>query len=596
MNRFERKISMPFLSRPRPSLNNPQKAEKTVCEYICEYPYPDKKGRRRSIFLFLALLAAGSALIVRLWTIAMYDNTSKQVLSGQYTRRADAAEHTGFVYDKNGELLSHTKAGAVALVNPNGRCDKNAAAEFLLKYSALSPDELVNKINGTSPFSLTLSALPEEAAPRGVYVYPRYEENTGVLCRHLLGYRDADGIGKDGVFRRYDAFLRERGTLSYRYLADAHGAQMASEIFCAVNDGYTDESGVVLTIDKGLQEALDKVCDEYLDMGAAVLCDLSDYSIAALSSRPVYDAADIAACLSSERGELINRAFSLYTPGSVFKTVVAAAALEKDADLYGFSYECTGSITVSGKVFHCHKKAGHGVQSMREGFANSCNVYFIALAEQVGLKPICAMAKKLGLGEAHSLSGLYIPAAKLPTEEYENIPAYLANICIGQGDLMVTPVDLAGVYATCVTGVRQDMTLVKGIWESEAAQSGEYGAFGKDGKFMRFCDTVPERVLDERTVARLREMMCACVKIGTGWQANPIGTGISVGGKTATAQSGQYKAGKEILNRFFAGFYPADEPEYILVILCDGNGDNKAVPAKIFSEFIKASLSSDGKF
>ena len=161
---------------------------------------------------------------------------------------------------------------------------------------------------------------------------------------------------------------------------------------------------------------------------------------------------------------------------------------------------------------------------------------------------------------------------------------------------MVTPVDLAGVYAACVTGVRQDMTLVKGIWESEAAQSGEHGAFGKDGKFMRFCDTVPERVLDERTVARLREMMCACVKIGTGWQANPIGTGISVGGKTATAQSGQYKAGKEILNRFFAGFYPADEPEYILVILCDGNGDNKAVPAKIFSEFIKASFSSDGKF
>ena len=96
---------------------------------------------------------------------------------------------------------------------------------------------------------------------------------------------------------------------------------------------------------------------------------------------------------------------------------------------------------------------------MREGFANSCNVYFIALAEQVGLKPICAMAKKLGLGEAHSLSGLYIPAAKLPTEEYENIPAYLANICIGQGDLMVTPVDLAGVYATCVTGVRQDTRL-----------------------------------------------------------------------------------------------------------------------------------------
>ena len=94
------------------------------------------------------------------------------------------------------------------------------------------------------------------------------------------------------------------------------------------------------------------------------------------------------------------------------------------------------------------------------------------------------------------------------------------------------------------------------------------------------------KVLKDETVSRLREMMCACVKIGTGWQA---GTGgIAVGGKTATAQSGQYKDGKEVLNRFFAGFYPADEPKYVLVILCDGNGENTAIPAKIFSEFVKA--------
>ena len=80
-------------------------------------------------------------------------------------------------------------------------------------------------------------------------------------------------------------------------------------------------------------------------------------------------------------------------------------------------------------------------------------------------------------------------------------------------------------------------------------------------------------------------MMCACVRIGTGWQASAAP--LSVGGKTATAQTGQYKDGKEVLNRFFAGFFPADEPQYVLVILCEGNGDNHAVPAKIFAEFVE---------
>ena len=575
---------MSLFSALHPSINNPEQTEKTVCETVCLYPYPDKKSLRRTGVVFVLLLAASAFFIVRLWELAMYDNTAKTVLSGQYTRSASAAGHTGFVYDKAGALLSHAEAGAVALVNPCGRCDKDAAAEFLLHNSRLTPDEILAKINGTVPFSVTLSTYPGEHAPSGVYVYPRYEENTGTLCRHLLGYRGSDGSGKDGIYRRYDSFLSGVGTLSYRYMADAKGQQMTSEVFSVINNGYTDKSGVVLTIDKHLQELLDAVCDDYIDMGAAVLCDLSDNSVAALASRPLYAADDVASVLDSARGELINRAFSLYTPGSVFKTVVAAAALEEDPSLYDFTCECTGSVTVSGKVFHCHKHSGHGVQNMKEGFANSCNVYFLALAEKTGLDAICAMAQKLGLGEAHSLSGLYIPAAKLPDTANARIPAYVANACIGQGDVMVSPVDLASVYAACVTGFRRDLTLVKGLWEESDSTSLSEGSAPAE-KLLRFCDTIPVKVLSDATVRRLRDMMCACVRIGTGWQASAAP--LSVGGKTATAQTGQYKDGKEVLNRFFAGFFPADEPQYVLVILCEGNGDNHAVPAKIFAEFVE---------
>ncbi len=131
---------MSLFSALHPSINNPEKTEKTVCETVCLYPYPDKKSHRRAAVVFVLLLAASAFFIVRLWELAMYDNTAKAVLSGQYTRSASAAGHTGFVYDKNGALLSHAEAGAVALVNPCGRCDKDAAAE-LSSESGLSRHE-----------------------------------------------------------------------------------------------------------------------------------------------------------------------------------------------------------------------------------------------------------------------------------------------------------------------------------------------------------------------------------------------------------------------------------------------------------------------
>lgn len=531
------------------------------------------RDTRRAGALFCTLLLCGALLLVKLYTLAMYDNTSKQVLSGQYTRSVEVASHTGFVYDRDGLLLSHRVKGAIALVNPAGSRDKNAVCEFLAAYSELPFADLLSKLSTPEPFSLTLSSLPDTPAPRGVAVYVRYDESTDRLCRHLLGYRDADGSGHGGIYEKYQALLGTKpAQLSYRYLADASGDMLNGDAFTVVNRGYTDRTGLVLTIDRDMQETLEDLCDRYLDMGAAVVCDLSDFSIAALCSRPVYDSTDIAASLDSERGEFLNRAFARYTPGSVFKTVVAAAALETNPALYNFEYECTGSTDVSGQVFHCHELSGHGVQTMKQAYANSCNTYFIALAEQIGLAPICETAERFGLGSARALDGLYIKGASLPDASQKYSPAYLANISFGQGDLLVSPMDMLAVFGACATGRIRDFTLVRGVY--------------RDEEMTYFAERVSKRVLSEYTVEKMREMMRACVKIGTGWQAGA--RSVAVGGKTATAQSGQFRDGEEILHRWFAGVFPIDEPRYALVVLCDGNGENTAAPAKIFSDFAEA--------
>lgn len=537
-------------------------------------PYPDKRGTYRAYSVFFLCLFCSSALILRLWVLAMYDSTATEVLSGQYTRRATVTTHSGFVYDRKGQLLSHTQSGAVAIVHPGGIFDKNAVLEYLEPCLALSEDAFLTKLTGNEPFTVTLHTLPTEKPPRGVYIYPRYQENTGSFCRHLLGYHDIDGCGRDGLYKKYTSLLARTGTLSYRYQADAANVPLADDAFSVLDSEYSDSYGLLTTIDKPLQEALETVCDECLDCGAALICSLdgaAGLSLRALVSRPVYKADAIADSLNSDRGELVNRAFSLYTPGSVFKTVIACAALEKDRDYFDFSCECTGSITVGGKVFHCHKRAGHGILTMEGAYAHSCNVYFIRLAQELGLDTLVDMAQKLGLGECRSLGGLYVPGARLPDRAMRESPAYLANVSIGQGDVLVTPVDLAALYATAVTGMKRDVRVVRGIYDK--------------GETVAFADSLKRRVLSKETVARLRRMMCACVAQGTGRAAQVAG--ISIGGKTATAQSGQYKNGEEVIHRIFAGVYPMEEPKYIVIILCDGNGDNTALPAKLFSRLLQ---------
>ncbi len=528
---------------------------------------------KRASFVFCFFLAVSCFLTVRLYDLAMYDNTSKQVLSGQYTRSRTAAERTGFVYDTNGKLLSHKLQGAVAVVNPSGTRDKNAAVQFLDSYSEIPFDEIITKISKPEPFILTLASLPDEKAPDSVYVYPLFAQSENGFCRHILGYRNISGTGMDGIYGRFGSILdRLSGRVDFSYLSDAAGGMLSGEGFTVTDRGYTDMSGLVLTLDSQIQQRVDKVCDNYMDMGAVIVCDIRTGEILAVSSRPLYDAEDVADSLESDRGELINRAFSQYTPGSVFKTAVAAAVLEIDESLYEFEYECTGECDVSGKTFRCHNLSGHGVQTMKQAFANSCNTYFINLMEQAGFEYVLNKIKQMGLGESIVIDGVYAKGAALPDGGISYPPAYKANFSFGQGDILTSPVDIMRLFCICTTGFDRSFSLVKGI-------------YGGEDKMTYFSTSVPKRILSDGTVEKMKEMMQECVTGGTGTAAYV--KGVSSGGKTATAQSGQYKNGAEVLHRWFAGVFPIDEPEYAVVVLCDGNGDKNGNPAKIFAEIIK---------
>lgn len=527
--------------------------------------------QKRACIVFCVILLVCLILTIRIYDISMYATQAKEVLSGQYTRKVTVAEHSGFVYSSDGGLLSHNESGAVAIVNVFHESDKNKAVAFLNNYSHISEDEIISRINKKTPFTITLREVPEKSIPQGIFVYPLYTENTGALCRHFLGYKNADKEGLDGVLLKFNSLLSNlTGTLSYKYSANAKGMSMNSDLLIVENKEYTDKSGIVLTINKEVQKEVDEICDNYMDMGAVVVCDIESGDILAISSRPLYDAQNVAESLHLDTGNLINRAFSLFTPGSVYKTIAAAAALEFDKKLSGFEYECTGEISVSGKVFKCHKKDGHGVLDLEGAYANSCNTYFIKLVQTVGFEVVCDMAEKMGLGEDYAIDGFYVRGAKIPSSKKDYPDAYKANAAFGQGDILVSPLDVLRVFSVCSSGYKKDFSLVKGL----CLEDGELTvSFDKD--------TRAERLLSDETVKKLLSMMEKCVTDGTGSLAKS--EIVDVGGKTATAQTGQYKNEAELLHRWFAGVFPIKNPKITVVVLCDGNGENNMSATKIFS-------------
>ena len=509
-------------------------------------------------------------LIARLYFLSTDSNTALEVLSGQYTRKDTVAQRNGFIYDANGNLFSHINDGKIIIVKPNAKSDRNTVVGYLADCSGYEFDNILEKYNKLVPFTMQVQNAPERTPPEGVYIYPSYSLQKNSICRHLLGFNNSDGKGVDGIYKIYEKTIDEySGSLSYKYTANAQGGILDGGSFYVEDRGYTDEGGIMLTVDGDLQRKVDEICDKYMDMGAVVISELSTGNILALSSRPLYDRDNVASCLDSDHGELINRAFSRYTPGSVFKAIIAAASLEKDEKLYNFEYECTGKCNVSGKEFKCHKTDGHGVQTMKQGFANSCNTYFINLLFETGFEYTLTFCNKIGLGNSHVIDGFLVNGACIPDPVKKYPDAYKANFAFGQGNLMLSCIDVLNIYSVCSTGFIRDFTVIKGICTDLKNPD------------IIFEPKKAQRVISDSTVLKMREMMRECVTNGTG--QNAAVSCVEAGGKTATAQSGQYKNGKEVLHKWFAGVFPIDKPEYAVTVLCDGNGERDGNAQKIFS-------------
>lgn len=477
--------------------------------------------------------------------------------------RFDIAELRGTIYDCNLNPLTNGETLYCAVAKPTQKALAALESELdFIEFSAVK-----EKMLSGSPVSVRVKDAQCESSDITVVAYP---ERYGSLACHIIGYLGYEGSGVSGAEKAFDGLLSSGGfSVAARVSCDANGRVLLGEKITVENEAFP-ASGIALTIDGGIQKIAENALDSSgAECAAAVVIDVETGAIRACVSRPSFNQNDIASALENPDSPLINRAFLPFSVGSVFKPVVAAAALENGIES-SFLYNCTGSVTLNGVTFSCHKKEGHGELDMKGAVANSCNTYFIALALETGADKVIETAKKFGFGsETVFAEGMKSYAGNLP--ERVDSKAAAANLSFGQGELTATPVQICSMMAVIANG---GYSVQPYLVEGEVNAEGEL--IRKGGYYEK------KRVISSETAELLKSFLLAVVEEGSGSRAK---SGlVSCAGKTATAQTGKSENGEEIYNAWFAGYFPADNPKYAVVVLKENGGEGAISCAPVFKE------------
>ncbi|KKM09269.1 hypothetical protein SY88_19810 [Clostridiales bacterium PH28_bin88] len=569
----------------------------------------------RISWLLIAFLLAFAALEVRMAYI--------QVVKGPQYAAAAARAHSqivpgeqfprGNILDRYGRVLSDPGERMGVVMFPGMVKDYENTARQLERMLGIS----TARAQSSQPFIVRSGLNPSEVAALtaarlpGVYLLPvddRYGPDA--LATHLVGYigkidsrtweklkasgktvetatndqkvyRRDDVIGVKGIEAQYEDFLK---ALEPRYLwsatVDARGNMVSGLGFNRVVNppGDTGRADVVLTVDRDIQELVERAMDRGVPRGAVVVLDVATGEVLAMASRPDYNQGWPADTLEPGRAPdnpFLNRALEHYFPGSIFKTVVAAAALEEGLVTPQEKFVCSGAYVFdTGLSISCWKKEGHGELTFQEALAVSCNPTFIEVGLRLGRERLLKYAGRFGL-DKDTLIGYQLPAGPAPISIDRYGPGKVANASLGQEGVRLTPLQVAGIMATVARGGQHlSPKIVREVVDSQ-------------GKVIKeFNSAAPVRAISPETSALLKQMLESVTTGGTGREAWVTGWGSA--GKTSSAESGSIdQAGQSITNAWFAGYAPLVNPRYALAVLVEGGPSGGSAAAPVFRVIIE---------
>ena len=522
--------------------------------------------KKRAVISFCVLIALFTGMIFRVLDLSQGE-TLRQAAQNQSSYVMTLGKTRGTIYDCNLNPLTNAEevSRAVAIATPES---VTAISDTLAPKESAAVFEELEKGKPVQ-FDWPTNAT---AAASGLLTYQvpqRYTKQSGL--EHIIGYVGQDGHGVTGIEKSFDSWLSEcNGSVSLRYRADALGRALTGETMSLDDTTQNSKNGVVLTIDERIQQIAAQAAQNHFSSGAVVVLETGAAKIRAMVSLPDYDPNNLTAALEDASSPLVNRTLNAYNTGSVFKLVVACAAAEQNET--EMTLECTGTTDYAGRLFQCIGGTPHGTVDISRAVAFSCNCFFIHLADRIGYQPILSMAQKLGFGRATWLAADFSSATgSLPTARNLSAPAALANFSFGQGDLLATPLQIAGmVQAIACDGVYTEPSLVEGRLSAGATVAAAAAE-------------VSSRAMTSHTAELVRSYMVAAIEGGTASSGKPETGGA--GAKTATAETGSTDAnGEEVIQAWCAGFYPAEQPKYVIVVMAENGKSGSKVCAPVFKE------------
>lgn len=551
--------------------------------------------------LFLVILSALLYLQILRWPL--YHDLAKK----NHIRLIPLPGLRGTIYDRNGLAIVDNRLSFDVVIIPQEVENVDTTYGRLsraLGFSRARIESIVRK-DYTAPFApITIAGdVDKDLAFRleenkqqfpGVLVLPRtlrwyvYGERTSHLIGYLslinkdelerlgdYGYSMSDLVGRSGIERAYDRYLRgeDGGT---QLEVDATGRLV--KILGSKNQKKGTD--ITLTVDAKLQ-AYASDCLEGVN-GSVVVMDPRNGEILAIASSPSFDSN-----IFAERGKggealdymksgshpMLNRAINgQYPPGSIFKIIISDAALETKAITEHTTFVCNGKYFVGKAEFDCWKEGGHGPQDLRDAITHSCNIYFYNVGRKLGPDVISEYAARFGLGKPTGIdlagenSGLVPnPAWKRAKRGQKWYEGETVNYAIGQGDLLVTPLQMAEAVSVFAT-------------EGSAPRPHIIKKIGNADVQVPKPRTIP---VSKSAIGIIRSAMVNAVASDTGTGQRARIEGMKIAGKTGTAQtpSGEPHA-------WFLGFAPADSPRIAFVVMVEHGGHGGVAAADIAKKIL----------
>ena len=554
--------------------------------------------KKRIILSFWAMATAFALITWHLYNIQLVKGTSYALQASQIRSQEVVLEEfrRGEITDRNLVSLSGGYYANRIAVFPKLMQNQQQALYQLAQLLGQKPADLYKKARNGGFFltlNLTSSQLKalKAAPPEGVFllpVYMRYGDKP--LAAHITGhlgkisgneqfqqlqqnsskkYNLGDWVGQAGLEYFYEEELK--GTFPQRWAriaVDARGRVINGEGLNVNTTGADPmRRNVVTTIDRRIQQIVEAAMDEHIKNGAVVVMKAGSGDILAMASRPYYDPSPdmIGRSFNSRQGDVyIDHCTSLFQPGSVFKVVLAAAAIDLGKVEMNEDFTCLGA---KASPVSCWLDEGHGLIAFHQAFAQSCNPVFVEIGRRLGADTIISYASAFGLSN-QSIAGY-----PLKRDKRQNLAAIgakynLANSSVGQGPVLVTPVQVTAMMNTVASGgLYYPPRLVVGVTDNQ-------------GSFVRkIKQPEPARAISKYTAKIMQDLLREVTNTGVGRQAQVAQWGSA--GKTGSAQ---LAGSDEMVDAWFSGFTPADNPEYVITVLVHGGISGGTTAAPIYKE------------